>query len=351
VPLSGIPLGGASVTKRKIYRRFNGAGTYKLVTTLNDNTTTTFGDGVTNASLGTAAPVADTTAANRVSIAAIGIGASPTTSRKVYRTTVGGSQLKLLTTLADNITTTFLDTIADGSLGANAPTSDASGLVQPYGQVNAGSTSILTTGTGPFPASGGWAVTPSGDLFRYTGISGNTLTGIPASGLGALLTSVFYGDPIVPAPALIGIPASGAGSISYPILQGDQVNLLVQCDDLAAQAALATLMGGTDDGVVEDFIQDGTIGLTEALARGRAKLAQCSTVRISIAYDVRDKNSRAGRTIHVALPAPTNLTGDFMIQSVTIDTFSPALMPTFHVQASSDRFSLEDLLRMFRQAA
>lgn len=50
------------------------------------------------------------------------------TARKVYRTAVQSSQaaaqtaqLKLLITLADNTTTTYLDILGDGSLGANAP--------------------------------------------------------------------------------------------------------------------------------------------------------------------------------------------------------------------------------------
>lgn len=52
----------------------------------------------------------------------IPLGPAPlTTARKIYRTAVGGAQLKLLTTINDNSTTTFADTTADGSLGVNAP--------------------------------------------------------------------------------------------------------------------------------------------------------------------------------------------------------------------------------------
>lgn len=46
-----------------------------------------------------------------------------TTKRALYRTTVGGSQLQFLAFLNDNTTTTYSDTTADGSLGANAPSS------------------------------------------------------------------------------------------------------------------------------------------------------------------------------------------------------------------------------------
>ena len=44
------------------------------------------------------------------------------TSRKLYRTLTGGTAHKLLTTIADNTTTTFTDNVADGSLGADVPT-------------------------------------------------------------------------------------------------------------------------------------------------------------------------------------------------------------------------------------
>ena len=44
------------------------------------------------------------------------------TSRKIYRTAASGLQHKLVDTLSDNLTTTYSDNIADGSLGANIPT-------------------------------------------------------------------------------------------------------------------------------------------------------------------------------------------------------------------------------------
>lgn len=50
------------------------------------------------------------------------------TARKVYRTASAGIQHKLVGTISDNITRTFSDNLADGSLGANVPTA-ASGAV------------------------------------------------------------------------------------------------------------------------------------------------------------------------------------------------------------------------------
>jgi hypothetical protein len=356
--IDGIMTGPTGVTRR-LYRTTQQASyaaaqaaQLKLVTTIADNVTTVYVDAGNDGALGANIPTINTATADQVSVSGIAIGAGATTARKLYRTAVNGSQLKLLTTLADNTTLTYADSTADGSLGANAPTGDTSGLTQPSGQVLAGATSLLVAGAGAGSGTGGWAVIGNGtQVVRYTGITGNSLTGIPVSGPGSITATVSYNSTVTFAPALIGIPASGAGAIVYPVLQGDPVNLLVRVDDLAAQTALAALIGGGDDGVVEDYISDGTIGETEARARGTAKLALSSTVLVSIAYKTRDKNTHTGRTIHVNLGSPTSLTGDFQIQQVTIDAFAPAIFPTYTVQASSSRFSLDDLLRLARKAA
>ena len=57
-----------------------------------------------------------------VNLTAIPTGLSGTSARKIYRTAAGGSVYKLVATLNDNSTTTYNDTVADGSLGANEPT-------------------------------------------------------------------------------------------------------------------------------------------------------------------------------------------------------------------------------------
>jgi hypothetical protein len=55
--ISGIPVSGkTNVISRNIYRRFNSSGDYKLLITLNDNSTTSYIDNVTNASLGKVIP-------------------------------------------------------------------------------------------------------------------------------------------------------------------------------------------------------------------------------------------------------------------------------------------------------
>tara|TARA_R110000868_G_scaffold62962_3_gene189962 strand:- start:16265 stop:18166 length:1902 start_codon:yes stop_codon:yes gene_type:complete len=71
-------------------------------------------------------PVTATFAAASATARISAIPVAPTSfgvgSRRLYRTAAGGSTFKLVTTIADNTTTTFDDNVADASLGANAPT-------------------------------------------------------------------------------------------------------------------------------------------------------------------------------------------------------------------------------------
>ena len=59
----------------------------------------------------------------KVNLTGVPLGSAAVTSRKIYRTTTGDvTPYKLVGTIADNVTTTFQDNVADGSLGASAPT-------------------------------------------------------------------------------------------------------------------------------------------------------------------------------------------------------------------------------------
>src|ERR1051325_1611605 len=66
-------------------------------------------------------------AAARVSLTNIPIGGELVTARRIYRTAAGGSDYLLLATIADNVTTTYVDNIADAALGAGAPTTNTTG--------------------------------------------------------------------------------------------------------------------------------------------------------------------------------------------------------------------------------
>ncbi|MBK7490975.1 MAG: hypothetical protein IPI17_02415 [Nitrosomonas sp.] len=85
-------------------------------------------DGETQAGdVSSSVTVADKTVNGKVSLSAIPVGGSIVTSRKIYRTAAGGSTYLLLTTIADNTTTTYADNTADSSLGAEAPSTNTTG--------------------------------------------------------------------------------------------------------------------------------------------------------------------------------------------------------------------------------
>jgi hypothetical protein len=358
--LANIPIGPAGTTGKTVY---GWDSTHSLLYKCDiGNATTTIADYAASMSLigsGGALPSTNSTgtstAMNQIAVAGIGIGNTGTTSRKVYRTAVNGSQLKLLATIANNTATTLgaNDTTADGSLGANAPTADTSGLSgsSVAGNVLAGSTSLLTSGAGPFHSGGGWGIVKQ-NLVRYTGITGNTLTGIPATGPGALLTTVLYGDQILPAPALTGVTGN-----ALPILNGTPVNIWVQRDDLSAQAdqAAIDLANGVTpaDGIYEAApITDQRRGEASLIALCDATLARYSRPLVTVTYACRDVKTKSGRPVTINLASPP-IHQTLTIQDVTIDQIdsAPGLLPRFAVTASNVRQSLDGILRQLLAAA
>lgn len=279
-------------------------------------------------------------ASQQVSLSAISVGGSPTSSRKIYRTVVGGSQLKLQSTIGNNTATTLVDSTADGSLGANAPTSDTSGLSSGSGQVLLGASTMVVSGIGPFSATGGWARVGS-IVFRYAGISGNTLTGIPTSGAGSLTASVNYGSTIIAAPALVGVTGINTG-----ITAGAIVAIRVTTSNPASIALMAAAEGG--DGVHEFVFYDNSILTVAALsAQVQANLTLYSLPIVELVEAGRDINTISGRAITVNLPAPLNISVVVLIQSVEITHIGTEqnAFPLYTARASSVKFTLQDLLR------
>lgn len=261
----------------------------------------------------------------------------------------GAPIFKLQQTIANNTSTVGVnDSTFDPSLGAAAPLTDTSGLTQPTGQVIAGSTELPLAGAGAFDPTGGWAYTGT-TAIRYTGITGNELTGIPASGLGSIAITLPYNTQILAVSMLTGVPASGPGSLLTPAPSNALVSLYTERNDVLCQAAVAALEGGTSTGKYQFKIDDSTqITQASLNARCDADLLQYSTVNgiIEVTYDTYDKKSHYGRTVHVDRPAD-GLVGDFFIQTVNIKAIgrSPNMPPIYSVTASSIRFSFEDFMR------
>ncbi|HEX4346388.1 MAG TPA: hypothetical protein VHZ73_02385 [Vicinamibacterales bacterium] len=300
---------------------------------------------------GAASPAASI---RQAALGAIDVGPTGTTKRRVYRTKVSDSQLKLLVEIADNTTLTYTDSTADSSLGANAPSSNTSGLTQAAGNVAAGGIVIPTSGA-PFPTTGGWVVIGNGEqVVRYTDVSGNSLTGIPASGIGAITAPINYGSTVTLCAMLTGIPASGAGAIREDLSSGEEIYLVVQEDDLDRQGEVAdryTTDERVDDGVRSLWVQDRRLSIAEARALARAELQQQSSGLSNSTYTVQDTRTDSCLMITIDMGDPLNVSARLKLQRVTITGIATAvdgdgvMQPTYAAEASNDRFSLPDLIR------
>jgi hypothetical protein len=272
----------------------------------------------------------------QVALSGIAVGPSAVTSRRIYRSPANGAGLQLLTTLADNATTTYRDALADATLGAAPPSADTSGLQMAAGQVPVGAASMPVSSAAWARAGGGWAAVGNGrQVIRYSGISGNQITGIPASGPGSIVAPVNYNSTLTAVALLTAVAGLAAG-----VRAGAPVAIWVQRDDAAAQSALGARVGG--DGVIEHLITDDRRAEPSMVALCDADLAMYSAPLITVRYTGFDRKSRSGKPIRIVLPAH-GLDVTLTIQEVTIDTSGARAQ--FAVVASSVRVTLEDLLR------
>lgn len=343
---AGVVGTGYPILARRYYRTAVNSPTLRLVAEISGNAPVNYTDTTPDSGLGAAQAVAwNTTGATAFLPYDVPVGPTGTTARKIYRSLGNDtSTFRLQQTIANNTATVGVtDTTPDGSLGAAAPSSDTSGLQPPVGQVNAGSTSMLVAGAAALPAAG-WLLTPARDYVRYTGISGTQVIGIPPSGPGSIVTSLNYGDPVLPAPALTGV-----AGITRLLEKGAPVHIWVQRDDLAAQAEMAAREStptAAGDGIYEHLISDERRGLASLTALCDADLALFARPLVTVTYDTRDLNTKSGKTVTIDIADPA-IHESLTIHDVTISELdiAPGLAPRFSVTASNVRFSLEDMLR------
>lgn len=167
--------------------------------------------------------------------------------------------------------------------------------------VGVGSTSIPVDECGNYSASGGTVVAPEGILITYTGLS-------TTSGPGNLT----------------GVPASGVGAVTVSLLQGDALNVWVQVDDTAAQTALGLLeldgAGASTDGIHEDYVTVTNGTIAQCQSAGAAALAPYKTAVVTGTFWSRDRLIRTGKTISIALPV-RGINVDVTIQQVVRTPF------------------------------
>jgi hypothetical protein len=143
---------------------------------------------------------------------------------------------------------------------------------------------------------------------------------------------------------------TGCTGITYALVNGDPVNIVAIVNDAAAQTALATRVGG--DGIHEMFISDGRWSITEATARANAELSLRKDPLVTVSFTSRDPSMQSGRDVTLTITSPA-ISGTFKIQRVTITELGLSgptgfLFPLRQVEASSRRYSFEDLLRRIR---
>jgi hypothetical protein len=235
-PLVQIPVGPSGVTGRRIYRTLVNGSVPRLAIEIPNNTATTALDDVPDSALGTAnVPAVSTAGGEQVLLSSIPTGPTGTLARRIYRTVAGGTDLRQVTQLNNNSTTSVVDAVADRDLGSAAPlrsTAGSSAVVvsnlpigpgdvtrrllyrtaagktdlqyvaaisdntattftdaradsslgkapEPTSTIGAlaGSTTLTLSSVAGFPPAG-W-VEVEGQVVHYTGISGTTLVGSP----------------------------------------------------------------------------------------------------------------------------------------------------------------------------
>lgn len=129
--------------------------------------------------------VVDKTVNGKVSLISIPTGSVFVTSRKIYRTAAGAGAFLLLTTIADNTTTTFTDNVADSSLTTAMPTnnSTANPVLTYTGSTGAISIAGAAAGTVTSVSASGGTETTTGSAITTTGTIRGAQTVRNSSGL------------------------------------------------------------------------------------------------------------------------------------------------------------------------
>jgi hypothetical protein len=381
----------ARVTARRIYRSVaNNPAQLFLVTTINNNTATTYTDTAADASLSvTTIPHTNTTGWGQMSLTSIPTsGDGRVTARRIYRQDGSGNYL-LVATISDNTTTTYTDNTATGNRGQVEPAVEsagggvvtvtvpvgpagttsravyrtvASGAVYKYvGSIgdntttsyadskaddrlgddapsgstfrtDAGSSTLRVSDLSQFPA-GGW-VRVDGQVISFTGRSAasgeGTLTGIPTSGVGAIASPLAAGASILNEPHLTGV-----SGLVWGLAVGASINLIEISEDATSQSTYGTR---------ELFVQDRRLSREGAQLRGQAELALRKDPRTTASYQTSDPKARAGAPITIDL---FDISTTLVHETVTIKPQKGRPQPFAEAQLASR--SSEDLHAQLRE--
>lgn len=153
--------------------------------------TTSYTVTMTDGSLGANVPTSNTATANQIALSGVAVGPSGTTEREIYMSPAGGGTRRKALTIANNTATTGTITISDATLAGEDAEPDAD-------------TSGLTQPAGQVLPGETSIIIAGTAPFRETG-------GWAFTGTQQIRYTAFSGS------SLTGIPASGPGSIQQPI--------------------------------------------------------------------------------------------------------------------------------------
>lgn len=224
---------------------------------------------------------------DKVNVTNIPTGPTGTTARNIYRTSAGGADgtQRLVTTLADNTTTTYTDSTADGSLGVLVPsantartnTNNATITFSPYtgatsyrvyrGTSTLGEDSYQTTASSPFTDTGaaGTAGTPTDPTSGRVGIG----TSAPQYRLD-VNGNIRASSAFVQGSNVGQSTTCGAGNtISGITVSGGIVTTVGACAAIGGGSASATLQSAYDNSSVPQIVLTaggGTLTVNDTVA-------------------------------------------------------------------------------------
>lgn len=157
------------------------------------------------------APTSNTTNLQKVNLSNISIGSGTTSARNIYRTKANLSQLQLVSTISNNASTTFVDTIADSALGANAPTTNTAAVGTNIIEIGlAGEFLYVYAGDGT-PARKAAGSGLSGSMTVANGAAGHTDPGRHIFGIVSQTVSGYNAPPTI----LTSFVTAAGSSVSF----------------------------------------------------------------------------------------------------------------------------------------
>lgn len=139
---------------------------------------------------------------------------------------------------------------------------------------------------------------------------------------------------------------TGVTGISADIAEGATVSVLAQADDVTAQTALATVLGGGRSGVAVGWFSDGRLSQAELDARAAADVEAFKSAIPALSYVTTKRYHEPGKTVSASISDPLTISDTFRIQHVVMRPYGAVTgnAPTFEYAVTCRVFRRADLL-------